>query len=103
MLSADTDTNSQMLFREWEGLEHSILYGMFPSNPSPKLGELCGRGGMKSVGARGDGEYQGHKASPPTWPKHLRTHREWGRMYRAPKDEKWILAPIPYPEAISNW
>lgn len=95
-MSAYTDTYSPMLCREWEGLEHSILCGTFPSNPSPKPRELYGRGGTKSVGTRGDGEYQGNKAFSPTWPEHLRTHRDRGRMHSAPWDEKWILAPIPY-------
>lgn len=33
-MGTNTETHNQTLCRDWENLEHSILYGMSPSNPS---------------------------------------------------------------------
>ena len=91
-------------------LEHQVLYGMSPSNPSPQ-----GSWSYEEKEAERWWEPVGMEYIKETRPlnttglTHIWTHRNCGSMHRSKMDrgstlrEKETWAPIPNQEAISKW
>lgn len=62
-----TERHNRTVSREWETLEHSVLNRMSLLKLSSRLRDLCKRGGIKTVRARGGGGLPGGSVFLTHW------------------------------------